>query len=434
MLTVMRRRTIFSALALLAACASPPPPSPPPSLEGYWRGTFERGGAELRVELQFAREGDSLTGRFSSPDLRAVGIPLRDVTQDENTAHFVLAGDATTAVFNGVVSATALSGAYVEAETPGRFTFTRGAPPPACREEPAQFSNGAAALAGSLLLPERTPAAAAVLMLHGSGPEGRDANRFEATLLCRAGFAALIYDKRGVGQSTGDWREASFDDLAADAAAGLDWLAARADIDAAHIGTYGHSQGGTISPLVAVRSTHVSFVIVGAGAASSTADAERYSLRNLVNPNIRGDADRQEAYRYVDRVVAAGVTGRGLDELIADAPRYADRPWYFQLPPADASYWRFQRRIADYDSRHYWAQVRAPVLLIFGAEDQRVAPEQSIHGIRTALPAGTPFEAVIIPGADHSYMLHADGAPWPRLAQQYQDTFLDFVRSQAARR
>jgi predicted alpha/beta hydrolase len=150
---------------------------------------------------------------------------------------------------------------------------------------------------GSLILPEHTPAAATVLFLHGSGAEGRDASRFEATTLCRAGYAALIYDKRGVGQSTGDWRQASFEDLAADAAAGLDWLAARPEIDAEHIGIYGHSQGATIAPLVAARSTHVGFIIAGAGAIGSTADVERYSLRSTVNHGVHSEAERRRPTR-----------------------------------------------------------------------------------------------------------------------------------------
>ena len=325
-------------LIALGACATPaPPPSPsPPSIEGYWRGQFERNGSTLPVELEFSRGDGVLSGRFSAPGLRAIGIPLRDVRQDRAHAHFVLAGDRTTAVFDGAVTTETLFGGYTESDARGRFTFQRTQAPPTCAEVPAQWSHGAATLSGSLILPEHTPAAATVLFLHGSGAEGRDASRFEATTLCRAGYAALIYDKRGVGQSTGDWRQASFDDLAADAAAGLDWLAARPEINAEHIGIYGHSQGATIAPLVAARSPHVGFIIAGAGAIGSTADVERYSLRSTVNHGVHSEAERREAYAFVDRVVMAGSSGRGLAALIADEPHYSDRSWYFPLPAADS--------------------------------------------------------------------------------------------------
>ena len=45
----------------------------------------------------------------------------------------------------------------------------------------------------------------------------------------RRGIAALIFDKRGVGGSSGDWRQATPDDLAADGAAAVSRLLADPD-------------------------------------------------------------------------------------------------------------------------------------------------------------------------------------------------------------
>jgi len=67
----------------------------------------------------------------------------------------------------------------------------------------------------------------------------------------RHGVVALSYDKRGVGGSGGDWRTATFDDLAADARAGVHLLARRADVDPSRLGVYGHSQGGFLGPMIA---------------------------------------------------------------------------------------------------------------------------------------------------------------------------------------
>jgi dipeptidyl aminopeptidase/acylaminoacyl peptidase len=268
-----------------------------------------------------------------------------------------------------------------------------------------------------------------VLFGHGSRAQHRGAARFEALALCRAGVAALIYDKRGVGESGGDWRQASFDDLAGDAAAGLDWLAARSEIDASRIGIYGHSQGGSIAPLIASRWQRIAFVAAGAGAGLPMGEVERYSLRNAVSPLARDAADRAEAFAFVDRIVEAGATGRGLDALIADAPRYADRAWFSPVepPPRDNFYWAFQRRIAAYDSTIHWRSVHAPVLLLYGERDERVPVEPSIAAIRAALPADTRVEVVVFDDADHPYNLRTDG-PWPRLAPQYPGVLVEFVR------
>jgi uncharacterized protein len=42
-----------------------------------------------------------------------------------------------------------------------------------------------------------------------------------ARFLIRHGIAVLGYDKRGVGESTGDWNTATFEDLAGDAVAAV---------------------------------------------------------------------------------------------------------------------------------------------------------------------------------------------------------------------
>ena len=56
----------------------------------------------------------------------------------------------------------------------------------------------------------------AIILVHGSGPEDREFVLPFARFLVPRGIAILGYDKRGVGGSTGDWKTASFDDLAGD--------------------------------------------------------------------------------------------------------------------------------------------------------------------------------------------------------------------------
>ena len=64
----------------------------------------------------------------------------------------------------------------------------------------------------------------AVVFLHGSGDEGMFANQYLAEFLASNGIVSAIQDKQGVGRSSGDWRKASFEDLADDYSAVIDWL------------------------------------------------------------------------------------------------------------------------------------------------------------------------------------------------------------------
>ena len=97
-------------------------------------------------------------------------------------------------------------------------------------------------------------------MITGSGPQDRDETIFGhkpfwiiADYLTRRGIAVLRVDDRGVGKSSGDSTQASFDDMSGDVLAGIQYLKGRKEIDAKYIGVIGHSEGGMVGPLAATR-------------------------------------------------------------------------------------------------------------------------------------------------------------------------------------
>ncbi|HTU10278.1 MAG TPA: alpha/beta fold hydrolase [Allosphingosinicella sp.] len=392
---------------------------------GTWSGAFTRDGADLAVTLRI----EGRTALLSADALRIVDFPLRNVAIDGDRIAFELAGDASVTRFEGRVEGRRLAGTMTEAGRPGSFALVRRSADAAspCVDRPASFANGPVALSGTLLRPRRGPARpAAMLLVHGSGPESRDAGRFLATALCRAGVAALIYDKRGVGASTGDWRGAPFADLAGDAVAGLAWLVVQTDIDPRRLGLYGHSQGGAIAPLIANRSPHVAFVVAASGAAIAMREVERFSLLNAVRPLARDAADAAEARAYVDRLIATAGTGAGLDAFIADAARFRDRRWFAMVapPPADAGYWRLSRATFAYDAAAEWGRVRVPALLLFGDRDERTPVEASVAALRAL--GNRRLRIEILPGAGHAFDLAAQG-PWPRVAPGYPGLIVAFA-------
>lgn len=64
---------------------------------------------------------------------------------------------------------------------------------------------GDVVLAGELDLPKVDAPAPLVFIIHHSGPVTRDAYGYMAELLTEAGFAVFRFDKRGAGQSDGDY-------------------------------------------------------------------------------------------------------------------------------------------------------------------------------------------------------------------------------------
>ena len=108
-------------------------------------------------------------------------------------------------------------------------------------------ANGALLLAGTLHLPDVEPRAT-VLMVPGSGPSDRDNDVYFPAI--RAGLlergVAASFDKRGVGASTGDWRDTDAAQQAADVGAQLTCLRQADGVDPARLGLFGHSQGGWV--------------------------------------------------------------------------------------------------------------------------------------------------------------------------------------------
>ena len=423
-------RTLLAFLALCLACRASASSDP---FAGDWQGNWTRAGDILPVTMHVRQ--DSLPGRytatFDSDRLRVSGIPFAPVElQGCCDVTLTLRGDRTTAVFTGTLRGDSLTGVFREGKDEGAFAFARAATTTAPFEElEITFSSGTTRLAGSLLVPRTGDSLPAVVFLHGSGAEGRWASRFLATQFVRHGVAALIFDKRGVGGSSGDWRKAAPEDLAADDSAAVARLLQEPRVDRRRIGIHGHSQGGTLAPLVAVRSTHVAFVIGSAAAGLPPDSTEIYSVLNTVYPTAKTAADSSAVRAYVSELVAVAYHGRSRKKLDRLAAASRKSPWFFEPPARDNAYWSFSKVFARYEPLRWWAKVRVPVLLVYGAEDQRVPARESATRIADTIRlAGNPDVTVrTFPGADHTFRLPPGPSGWPSTAPDYLPTLLSWL-------
>lgn len=404
------------------------------NLAGLWKGYWQRDQARLEVEVVFTHATTGYAGRFSAEQLRVVGVPFQRVSIEQGRVAWTLAGDATTSVFQGALAGDVLEGRFHEGEAAGTFRLKRSTAVDAGpAEEDVSFSNGAVKLAGTLVRPAGPGPHPAVVFLHGSGPEGRWASRFLADAFARHGIAGLIYDKRGVGASSGDWREAGFAELVGDARAAVEMLRDQARIDPARIGIHGHSQGGTLAPWVAGEGTPIAFVIGSAAVGVSMADAETFSLRNSIGVYALPAEERVLAERFVSALVATAYQGASRDALEQAWQAASGRRWAFAPPPESDFYWRFSRRISSFDPAMHWRRVAVPVLLVYGEADERVPPRASAVRIAEAYlgARGTRLDTIFFAAADHAFRLRARDAgtfAWPVSAPGYPGVIVRWVR------
>ncbi len=93
-----------------------------------------------------------------------------------------------------------------------------------------------------------------------------------APILAHCGIAAFVHDKRGTGESGGEFSKTTYDDYAMDAGSCAKFLSNHSRIDASKIGVAGGSEGGRIAVLAASRFEEISFVVSFAGTVVSSVD------------------------------------------------------------------------------------------------------------------------------------------------------------------
>jgi hypothetical protein len=299
--------------------------------------------------------------------------------------------------------------------------------------EEVRFTNGGVTLVGTVYLPRRRGPQPAVVFVHGSGGEGRSGqNRFLADRFARRGMAALFFDKRGVGASTGDWRLATFDDLAADVQAGLALLRARADIAADRIGLFGSSEGaGYIAPLVASNDRGVAWLVLKSGPFVAPPEQYLFEDDNALRAQGFHTTAVGEALAFRRLIFETAIT-RDWTRFDAEVRRVQEAPWfdYMRPGPRDFWWWNWWVSVARFDPRPVLAQIRVPLLALFGAADQVVSVAAAQRNFATAMQqAGNRhFQIRVFPGADHALYVQpsVDGA-WPRFPVEYPDEVLDWV-------
>jgi dipeptidyl aminopeptidase/acylaminoacyl peptidase len=426
---LLSRTILFVALLPLATDSSAQN-----RVAGNWEGYWISAGDSMAVALHVKNDSttNSYTATFDSDRLRVMGIPF-DKVDVEGCCNVTmrLVGDRTTTVFSGAIRGNTFSGDLREEERNGRFSYQRmPATKNVLREREVTFQNGEIILAGSLILPSTSGRHPAVVFLHGSGAEGRWASRYLATSFANHGVAALTFDKRGVGKSSGDWRTATIDDLAGDAAAAVAYLGQQKEIDPQRIGIYGHSQGGTLAPMIAQRSTNVAFIIASAASGVPTDSTEIFSILSSIDPKATSSSDSTAARAYVSELVAVAYHGKPRSQLDSLVSRFKERPWFFAPPPPDDSYWSFSRVFSEYHPAGWWKQVRVPVLLLYGAEDKRVPANESAARIAGEMLRNAPDVSVtvrIFPEADHTFRLPPGPSGWPKTAPDYMTTLLSWL-------
>ncbi len=422
---------------------------PGESLAGHWQGSLRQGPAELRLVLHVQGETeDNYKATVDSLDQGAKGIPVSKVQFADGVVRIELA--RIQAVYEGKLSddGSEIDGHWKQGPVDAPIVFRRlAAAPELARPQMPQkpypyaereitFAGGAAdvTLAGTLTMPDGDGPFPAVVLLSGSGPQDRDEALMGhrpflvlADHLTRQGIAVLRFDDRGVAKSQGNYREATHEDFAADARAAFNFLKAQPDVDLAHVGLCGHSEGGVHAPLVAAEHDDVAFIVMLAGVGVPLAELlprqqddlmkvmgvpedirqEQRQAQHDVFAILRelgGTAEARHKIRtrlleVVAKYTPEQLKAMGYSEGVIDQQiGMMTSPWFVKL--------------LRYDPAPTLARVHCPVLALNGTKDTQVACQENLAGIRAGLAAGgnTDVTTVALPGLNHLFQHCQTGA------------------------
>lgn len=385
----MNKKSIITALLALVALVGQAQVNSTTALLGSWSGKLDMGTASLTLVFHLEQADGKVKVTMDSPDQGANGIPCKkEFLSDDSIALKIQRLNLT---YSAQLKDGKLNGIFTQNGFSMPLALTKGVeelkrpqnpqPPFPYETEEVTFRNekDSAMLAGTLTWPvDYNPKAKkkpfVVLFVTGSGQENRDEELYGhkpflviADYLARHGIASLRYDDRASGASKGgDVKNATSEDFARDAAAGLEYLRNRKAFS--KVGIIGHSEGGLIVFLLGAQGK-ADFIV------------------SLAGPGVKGDtlAVSQQNRQMELMGEPANMT---VEKLLQDKPEKV-------IPWAD---W-----FVNYDPSSNISATHCPVFALNGDRDWQVISSLNLTAIQRLLPKSKKNLTKEYPGLNHFF-------------------------------
>lgn len=275
------------------------------------------------------------------------------------------------------------------------------ADPNAFTEKDIQLGKDPWILPGTLTLPKGKESVAAVILVHGSGPQDRDETigpnkpfRDLAVGLASRGIAVLRYEKRTkqypLEMSKIKNRITVQVETIDDVLAAAEFLRSQPSIDPKRIYAAGHSLGGILVPRIAQQDKKLAGFIILAGTSRPMEDVilEQFHYIFSLDGTVSEEETKQltELKKQVARVKSADLTeNTPAKDLPLGAP---------------AAYWLDLR---NYQPAREAAKIEVPILICQGQRDYQVTMDD-FKGWQEALSSRKNVQFKLYPDLNHLFM------------------------------
>ena len=391
------KKSIITILFVLITLTGSAQVQPTTTLLGSWSGKLKVGTISLTIVLHLEQADGYVKASFDSPDQGGKDISaFKEYLSDDSLALKVESLDFT---YRARLKDGKLDGKFTQHGFTLPLVMERGVaevkrpqtpqPPFPYVTEEVTFRNekDSATLAGTLTWPvgynpksKKKPMVA--IFVSGSGQQNRDEELFQhkpffviADYLARQGIATLRYDDRATGKSVGgDVKNATSEDFARDALAGIDFLRSKKAFS--KVGLIGHSEGGLIAFILGAQKK-VDFIV------------------SLAGPGVKGDT------LLVSQVNLIGLLSGQLPNMTIQ--KYRQQDAVRQMP--------WIQWFLDYDPSDHIRQTRCPVFALNGDRDCQVISKQNLTAIKQLLPESTQNCIKEYPELNHLFQHCTTGLP-----------------------
>ncbi|MEN8798315.1 MAG: alpha/beta fold hydrolase [Flavobacteriaceae bacterium] len=415
-------------------------PNPIDLILGQWEGVATTTTEQTRLILELQHHKNVFSASISLMDMGVMGWPAKDVQLKggELTLRFPTDNSEQILVLKLVDNGNGeayLKGSWQDTslEELAEIRLYKQESEPSYKSTEISVEGPEGTLSAEVVLPEGKGPYPGVIFLHGSGPQPKDTNRFSAFALAEEGIASIIFDKRGVAGSSGNWQGADFEELARDGIAVARHFLAMEEIE--FVGFFGHSQGGWIGPLAATLFDETKFVISSAGPAVSPAREAQWSF--IYNAKIAGA--EEEDIRLIRQVVDHWHDGLRTAEWkpyrssleLARAEAWFDAAGlgYLQYPP-DPEQLKYYLPFMDYDPIPVLMELDVPLFALLTPDDESIDALETEVILMELKTTGKDIRVKMYPGYNHGFRRIEAGRQirWPGFPEDYFKLQAEFIK------
>ncbi|HKP36924.1 MAG TPA: alpha/beta hydrolase [Pyrinomonadaceae bacterium] len=411
-------------------------------MDGIWVGILEVQGLKLRMILRVTQDAaGALSAKLDVPDQGASDLSIDSISLQGETFRFE--AKALGLNYEGTLNPTGeeISGTLKQGPATFPVTFKRTdkvaelnrpqdpKKPYPYLEEDVSYENkiDAVKITGTLTMPRTGGPFPAVLLITGSGSQDRNETvaghrpfLVLADHLTRLGIAVLRVDDRGMGGTSQGAPNFTTENFVGDVLTGVEYLKTRKEINPRQIGLIGHSEGGMIAPMAAVRSKDISFIVLMAG--PGLPGDEEILIQNDMLLKAQGfDEDSLRLAREIFTAIFAvlksrdttAVAGKKIQDLVAAKTAAMTETQKKNLDSLLKmietqrqqiyllEWFRFFLR---FDPRPVLKTIRIPVLAINGEKDLQVAAKANLDAIAASLKEGGNKDYLIVSMPELNHM------------------------------